>query len=275
MKQDDILMNKIIQEAGLLSRASARARSLGGAIRQGVGDVATAAIGKKPASDAGWRGKYTSGKQDRILDTLSNDIINDLRKLNVVPKGSPINTREIKNMLTQYVSKYSGVGKQQQAQQSQTNAGSNIVVPRGSSTPAATASTPEPETSTPEPETSTAEPETSTASSTPSWRDVWNKGADSQTTTQDTQQEEPEEEEEIPNETKIQDKKGNVYEYDSEDKKWYMASKAGGSTSQIPNDSDVIQNAISKAWRTKSQKEKEAAKEPPVFESFKNFFWKD
>jgi hypothetical protein len=129
MRQDDILMNKIIEEAGLLSRASARARSLGGAIKQGLGDVATAVAGKKPASDAGWRGKYTSGKQDRILDTLSNDIVTDLRKLGVVPKGSPINTREIKNMLTQYVSTYSGVGKQQTT--SQSNAGSNIRVPGG------------------------------------------------------------------------------------------------------------------------------------------------
>jgi len=283
MRKDDILMNKIIEEAGLLSRASARAKSLGGAIRQGLGDVGTAIAGKKPAPDSGWRGKYTSGKQEEILKTLSNDIVNDLRKLNIVPKGSPINTNEIKNMLTQYVSKYSGTGKQTTAPQQPPTS-----VPQASPTTPTVAPTAAPTTTSPSTTTATStstptstdtatvepteaestpaspEPQTSTA---PSWKDVWKKPVSSSESTP------IEPEEEIPNESKIQDKKGTTYEYNSGDKKWYIASKAGRSTSQIPNDRPEVQDSISKAWRTKSQKEKETARELPTFESFKKFFW--
>ena len=51
----------------------------------------------------------------------------------------------------------------------------------------------------------------------------------------------------IPNETRITDKTGNVFEYDAADKKWYIASKAGKSLTPIPNDSEKIQKIITNA----------------------------
>jgi hypothetical protein len=68
----------------------------------------------------------------------------------------------------------------------------------------------------------------------------------------------------IPNETRITDKSGNVFEYDKGDKKWYIASKGGKSLTPIPNDSEKIQKIITNAW---SKKTATPATEAPATEA--------
>jgi hypothetical protein len=264
MLQDDIKMNELIQEAGLLSRASARTKALGGAVKQGIGDVATAISGKKPALDAGWRGKYRENKQKEILSTLSNDILTDLKKLGLIPSGSPVNQRELQNILNQYISKYTGVGRQADTQQSQTTQ-----LPSTQTAPQTTATASDPQST-----------GSASQSTTPAWRDVFKPSETTPTSTvtqttptattstatptgttkpatKQSKAATPEPvQEEIPNESTITDKKGNVYEYHSDDKSWYIRSKTGGSASEIPNNSPELQKIISKAWSDKNEKEK-------------------
>ena len=312
MRKDDVLINNVIEEAGLLSRSAARAKAVGGAVRQGLGDVATAVSGKKPAPDAGWRGKYRSGKQDQILNTLSNDIVTDLTKLGLLPQGSPINQRELKDILSKYVGKYTGVGNQQTAtsatqapaaqtattQQSPqqapeppassqstapawrdvfskgempttstTPASTAPSAPAASSTPAApsapspdAASTTSPATSTPAATTAPVDSSSSTNQQSPA------KSSSSKAKPLKTK--ETSSQDDVPNESTISDRKGIEYEYNSEDKTWYIASQAGRSTSQIPNSTPEIQNSITKAWLEKSKKEKaEKEKEAESFVS--------
>ena len=53
----------------------------------------------------------------------------------------------------------------------------------------------------------------------------------------------------IPNQTRITDKSGNVFEYNATDGKWYNASKLG--VAPIPNDSEKVQKIITNAWNKK------------------------
>ena len=300
MRRDDILMNKVIEEAGLLSRASARLKALGGAAKQAASDVGTAVSGKKPSPDAGWRGKYTKGKQEQILKTLSNDIIKDLTKLKLVPTGSPLNPVDLQNTLTQYISKYTGVGGQQDKQPEQqttqpspessfaptnttdTTTSTNIPTtpaPQSTSTP----TTPAPQsTSTP----TTPAPQSTSTSAT----QVNTPTPTSETSAQETPQEA------VPLGTTITDSKGNVYRYTSPDEigqttskgnltnpmdgqtvengKWYELSKSGKSAMDTVN--DKAQSAISTAWQKQNAKQKQEQEnaEIPTFESFKKYFWK-
>jgi hypothetical protein len=291
MRQDDISINKVIQEAGLLSRAAARTKALGGAIKQGAADVATAVTGKKPAPDAGWRGKYTQGKQEQILKTLSNDIIKDLTKLKLVPTGSPLNPTDLQKTLNQYISKYTGVGATQQPQ-SQT-------APQTTSEP-----TPEP-ASTPTPQTQPAAiPQTQTApqasTTTPTQIQTPSTPQTQTSETETTTEPEPEAPEapsvSIPLGSMISDKNGKSYRYTSPDEigettskgnianpmdgqtsenaKWYELSKSGKSAYEIDNQD--YQSAISSAWEKKNATEQQQKKqaETPTFESFKKYFWK-
>lgn len=283
MRQDDISINKVIEEAGLLSRTAARAKALGGAIKQGASDVATAALGKKPATDSGWRGKYTQGKQEQILKTLSNDIIKDLTKLKLVPTGSPLNPTDLQNTLTQYISKYTGVnGSNQQQPQTSIPTSQATPTPQAASTP----QEPTPEASTPTPQ-AVPKPQvpTPTSQATP--------------TPQDSQETEDVPPTVIPIGSTITDNKGNVYRYTSPDEigettskgnlantmdgnttaengKWYDLSKSGKSA--MDTVSDAAQSAISTAWQKQNAKQKKEQEqietETPTFESFKNYFWK-
>jgi hypothetical protein len=291
MRKDDILLNKVIEEAGLLSRAAARTKAVGGAVKQGIGDVATAISGKKPAPDAGWRGKYRINKQDQILKTLSNDILNDLTKLGLLPKGSPLNPKELQNVLSQYVGKYTGVNRQASNQPTSTGTSqlpANLQDFRvGQPLPSTQQQAVEPEP-------------TQTQSTAPAWRDVF-KPSDSAPQTPaatsastvpsgatETAPSAPQapatkpsasktkpaaiknssSQDEIPNESTISDRKGVEYEYYSEDKTWYIRSKAGGSLKEIPNSTPEIQNSITKAWTEKSKKQKaEKEKEAETFAS--------
>ena len=145
MRNDDNKINEIIEEAGWRSRQRARLSGISRATKQAVGDVATAISGTPPASDAGWRGKYALGKQDRILNTLSKDIIRDLTKLGLLPKnGSPVQPDQLKKMLNGFLSNYTGVGRNQNSS-SQTNTQQNTTP----SVPSTPASVPSSQTSTP------------------------------------------------------------------------------------------------------------------------------
>lgn len=66
----------------------------------------------------------------------------------------------------------------------------------------------------------------------------------------------------IPNEARITDKSGNVFEYDADDKKWYIASKGGKSLTPIPDDNDNIQKIITNAWNKKQTTEPSATEAP-------------
>jgi hypothetical protein len=288
MRKDDILINGVIEEAGLLSRTAARAKALGGAAKQAIGDVGTAIVGKKPAADAGWRDRYTQGKQEQILKTLSNDIIKDLTKLKLVPAGSPLNPTDLQNTLTQYISKYTGVSGEEEAstQEEPTQEAPTQEVPAPQNTP------------TPQiaPQTSPQAAPTPEAYPTP------------QATPQvaPTQDEAPQEQEEAPEEkaqtpsiplgSVISGRVGNkqvTYRYSSpeevaednkltpnpnanpENAKWYSLSKNSKMAfDDVDND---IQPSISSAWEkkiSKEQAEQKKASTPTFEESFKNYFWK-
>ena len=111
MRKDDQMLNamyakvhqEVIEEAGLGSRIGARLGGAYDAAKQAVGDVATAISGKAPAPDAGWRGKYTAGKQERIISTLTDDIINDLKKLGLISSPQDVNKKELEGVLNKYL----------------------------------------------------------------------------------------------------------------------------------------------------------------------------
>jgi hypothetical protein len=310
MRKDDILINKVIEEAGLLSRASARLKALGGAAKQAASDVGTAISGKKPSQDAGWRGKYTQGKQEQILKTLSNDIIKDLTKLKLVPTGSPLNPVDLQNTLTQYISKYTGVGDQKQEQSEQNT---NQPSPESSFAPSQSETETETETvqstqsvtptpaqpAQPEQQTSSTSTQQPTTINTPQPA-VNEEPEQDVSTTQETPKQEETPQQQIPLGSTITDTKGKIYRYSSpeevaqdnkltpnpnanpENAMWYVLSKPNKKTGQssMAFSTDVedpnIQSAISSAWQKKSTKEQEEMKQAntPTFESFKNYFWK-
>jgi hypothetical protein len=111
MRKDDQMLNamyakvhqEVIEEAGVFSRVGARLGGAYDAAKQAVGDVATAVSGKAPAPDAGWRGKYAAGKQERIIGTLTDDIINDLKKLGLISSPQDINKKELEGVLNKYL----------------------------------------------------------------------------------------------------------------------------------------------------------------------------
>jgi hypothetical protein len=290
MRQDDISINKVIEEAGLLSRTAARAKALGGAVKQGASDVGTAIMGKKPSPDAGWRGKYTQGKQDQILKTLSNDIIKDLTKLKLVPAGSPLNPTDLQKSLTQYVSKYTGVGGDQQqaapAAQAETQAqAAPTPTPEPASTPAP-APAPEPsQTSTPQsaPEPAPEAPKQEEApapeapapeapqQSVPIGSTISGKIGNKSYTWRYTS----------PDEVAQDNKLTPNPSANAENAKWYSLSAPNKKTGQSSMAFDEVldpksQESISSAWQKKNTQEQEQQKQTsvPTFESFKNYFWK-
>lgn len=111
MRKDDQMLNEmyakvhqeVIEEAGLFSRVGARLSGAYDAAKQAVGDVATAVSGKAPAPDAGWRGKYTAGKQEKIIGTLTDDIINDLKKLGLISSPQDVNKKDLEGVLNKYL----------------------------------------------------------------------------------------------------------------------------------------------------------------------------
>jgi hypothetical protein len=353
MRNDDNKINEIIEEAGWRSRQRARLSGMSRATKQAIGDVATAISGTQPASDAGWRGKYALGKQDRILNTLSKDIIRDLTKLGLLPKnGSPVQPDQLKKMLNGFLSNYTGVGRNQtsptqpntpQAPQSfapSTPAASVPSTPAASvpSTPASATSSPlkpvsasstttttsmqsaptsttpsssgktklppvrsgsslpfsqRPSTPSTPPQSAASTPSvpassTTSSSSTPPAPSTPPSAPpspaastpstpsepDSSSTSTPADADEPDED--IPDGATIKDKNNTTYEYDSEDKKWWIPSGKGGSLNAIPNDRPQLQDFISSAWQKQNKKQKKKAKEEseklPAFESFKNFF---
>ena len=98
MRRDDVNINKVIEEAGMLSRMGARVKAAGGAVKTAI------------SGTEGWKGKYKEGKQEEILKTLSNDIVKNLEKLGLVDHGSYLNSTDLQKMLTKYVSTHTGVG---------------------------------------------------------------------------------------------------------------------------------------------------------------------
>ena len=273
MKRDDILLNEAyakvrndtIEEAGWIDRQKARLGALGSAAKQGIGDVSTALAGKPSAPDAGWRGVYDKSKKDAILNTLVKNINTDLSKLGLFgKKGRTLNANGInrlKSVLDGWLNEIVQ-GTKPSTPAASTPEPSSVSAASEPSTPAAStpaastpsASTPsanEPATSTPEPSSTTPEPSTPMAN-------------------------EPVSSEPIPSGSKITDKNGTVYEYDSDDNKWYIPAKSGGSLNPIPNDREEMQAAISNAWRKKQEKDKasaEAAKKVlPKFESFSKYW---
>jgi hypothetical protein len=289
MKRDDVNINKIIEEAGMLSRIGARTKAAGSAVKQGVGNVAKAALGQ---DTKGWKGTYTNKKQENILKTLSNDIVKDLTKLGLVPSGSTLNPAELQNTLTQYISQYTGVG-------------SNPTAPAStSSAPASPAASVNPASVNP-------------ASVNPA--SVNPASVNPAASAEEKPEEKPEEtpvatpaatpEQPIPIGSTVKATVGGkevVYRYSSpkevaqdnrltpnlnantENAKWYILSKPNKKTGQSSmafddpdtNDPD-IQSSISKEWKNTNsndqQKQKQAKTpvfKPPVIESFKNYFWK-
>lgn len=303
MKKDDVLINKVIEEAGLLSRAAARTKALGGAVKQAAGDVATAITGKKPSPEAGWRGKYTQGKQEQILKTLSNDIIKDLTKLKLVPTGSPLNPTDLQKTLTQYISKYTGVGATPAsttppASTTQSGSSSTTSTPPANTTPA----TPPASTASSGSSSTTSTPATPPAPANTSTSSTPTVPATPPASTTPPETEAPETP--IPLGSTITGKMGGkeiIYRYSSpeevaqdnkltpnpnanpENAKWYVLSKPNKKTGQSsmafdnPDSSDPnIQSSISAAWQKKNATEQQQQKQAktPTFESFKNYFWK-
>jgi hypothetical protein len=290
MRNDDNKINEIIEEAGWRSRQRARLSGMSRATKQAIGDVATAISGTQPASDAGWRGKYALGKQDRILNTLSKDIIRDLTKLGLLPKnGSPVQPDQLKKMLNGFLSNYTGVGRNQTSP-TQPN---TPQVPQSfaPSTPAASApSTPASAPSAPLKPVSTSS--TTTTTSMPSAPASTNTSTGSGKTklpppsgrssiplsqrpsTPSTPPQSaastpsvpasntPTVGQRIPNGATIKFKNGTVCQYDSSDDKWYIQSKDGGYLNQTPIDSVDLQAQISNAWRKEKGKAKAASTTP-------------
>jgi hypothetical protein len=306
MRNDDNKINEIIEEAGWRSRQRARLSGMSRATKQAVGDVATAISGTPPASDAGWRGKYALGKQDRILNTLSKDIIRDLTKLGLLPKnGSPVQPDQLKKMLNGFLSNYTGVGRNQTSS-SQTNTQQNTT-PSVPSTPASVPSTPasvpSSQASTPSvppsiPSTPASAPSsplkpvstssTTTTTSTPSVPASVSSTPASTTSTSSGKTKLPPAtgrssiplsqrpstpstpaasttlptDQRIPNGATIKFKNGTVCQYDSSDDKWHIQSKDGGYLNQTPIDSDELQTKISNAWRKERDKAKTTSTTP-------------
>jgi len=300
MRNDDNKINEIIEEAGWRSRQRARLSGMSRATKQAIGDVATAISGTQPASDAGWRGKYALGKQDRILNTLSKDIIRDLTKLGLLPKnGSPVQPDQLKKMLNGFLSNYTGVGRNQtspnqpntpQAPQSfapSTPASAPSTPASAPSTPAASApSTPASAPSSPLKPVSTSS--TTTTTSMPSVpASTTSTPASTNTTTSSGKTKlpppsgrssiplsqrpstpsvpasnTPPADESIPNGATIKFKNGTVCQYDSSDDKWYIQAKEGGYLNQTPIDSAELQSKISNDWRTQKAKAKAASTTP-------------
>lgn len=294
MKKDDILLNEAyakvrndtIEEAGWIDRQKARLGALGSAARQGIGDVSTALAGKPSAPDAGWRGVYDKSKRDSILNTLVKNINTDLSKMGLFgKKGRTLNANGInrlKGVLDNWLNEIVQ-GKTASApaetpssptpsapEPTQANSEPMIPSPEATAPSAPESTAPSPvamasNASTPEPEATTpSSPEATTAS------------APEAPATSTTAESEPVSSEPIPSGSKITDKNGTVYEYDTDDDKWYIPAKSGGSLNQIPNDREELQAAISNAWRKKQERDKataEAAKKViPKFESFSKYW---
>jgi len=118
MRKDDQMLNEMyakvhqptIEEAGLVSRIGARVGGVKDFISQGAKNIGAAFQGKtgeiQPNTLAGQ-------KQNKIIDTLVNDVINDVTKLGLVPKGQQLNKAELTTMLNTYLDKIN-VGTQNQ-----------------------------------------------------------------------------------------------------------------------------------------------------------------
>ena len=267
MKKDDAVLVEMyekiqkntIEEAGWFSRQGARLGAMGGAAKQGLGDVATAMAGKPAAPDAGWRGKYDQGKRENILNTLTKNINNDISKLGLFGKSNSgkqaslgsYGLQQLKGLLDQWLTDVTSRNP---------NGAPASGSPSGTNTPSGTQPAPAAAAAAPAPAAPEAVP-TSAPSSTSAPAGV-------QSTSAPTSAPAP-----IPNQSKISDKNGTVYEYDDADSKWYIPSKGGGSLNPIPNDSPEMQKAISNAWNKKAQKAAAAKTAMPTFESFSKY-WK-
>jgi hypothetical protein len=118
MRKDDQMLNEMyakvhqptIEEAGLVSRVGA---SIGGAkdfVTQGAKNIGAAFQGKTGEVQ---QNTLAGQKQKRIIDTLVNDVINDVTKLGLVPKGQQLDKAELTGMLNTYLDKIN-VGTQNQ-----------------------------------------------------------------------------------------------------------------------------------------------------------------
>jgi hypothetical protein len=271
MRKDDQMLNamyikvhqEVIEEAGLFSRVGARLGGAYDAAKQAVGDVATAVSGKAPAPDAGWRGKYTAGKQERIIGTLTDDIINDLKKLGLISSPQDVNKKELEGVLNKYLD---GINA---------NTKTPTAASREPSTPVATPdSATQPEAASESPVMSNPNPAkpapvmgTSSTSSpvAPKSEPVESEAGEAQTDEDKAKSEarRNDTKERIsnkpqPNHSKVKDKKGVEFTFKGTDSKGnHIWKDAEGNTSPGGG-------LLSQKWQTERESKNE---------SFKSFFW--